>query len=127
MNKIVFYKNSQGYSDLKTYFDFLAAQGTKDSRVKLKKSKEFLILLMQHGRGIGEPYIKPLNTRYDLWELRPTNLRILFYCYNDTTFILLNYYLKKSNKTPIKEIKKAINIIKLIKERGFNEEDVWFD
>lgn len=36
----------------------------------------------------------------------------------DDTYILLNHFIKKTQKTPIKEIEKAKRIIKEIKERG---------
>jgi len=42
-----------------------------------------------------------------LWELRPLKNRIFFFCWKDDIFVLLHHFIKKSQKTPEKEIEKA--------------------
>jgi len=47
----------------------------------------------------------------DLYELRPTSDRIFFAYWKDNTFILLHYFVKKTQKTPVKEIEIANNYL----------------
>ena len=47
------------------------------------------------------------NGKSEIWELRPGNNRIFYFCYNDNIFVLLHYFRKKSQKTPRHEINKA--------------------
>lgn len=73
-------------------------------------------LLKEKGLLIGEPYIKHLQN--DIWELRPLRDRILFvYCENNT-FILLSIFIKKTQKTPQREIEKAKRLLKDYKNRS---------
>jgi len=44
----------------------------------------------------------------DVWELRPGNNRILYFYYQDNTFVLLHVFRKKTQKIPRREIEKAI-------------------
>jgi phage-related protein len=44
----------------------------------------------------------------DVWELRPGNNRIFYFCSCDNTFILLHSFRKKTQKTPRREIEKAL-------------------
>ena len=56
---------------------------------------------------VGEPIVKLLKMIFG--NLRPLNNRIFFFYFKDNKFILLHYFIKKTNKTPKKEIKKAKN------------------
>lgn len=69
---------------------------------------------------VGEPYIKHLDE--EIWELRPLRERILFAYYGKEQFVLLNYFIKKTKKTPKKEIEKAKKLLKEYKERGDDNE-----
>ncbi|MFQ8599957.1 MAG: type II toxin-antitoxin system RelE/ParE family toxin [Oscillospiraceae bacterium] len=53
----------------------------------------------------------------DLWELRPLENRIFFFYWRNDTFVLLHHFVKKSQKTPEKEIQKARNNMKDFLER----------
>ena len=44
----------------------------------------------------------------DIWELRPLNNRIFYAYYKDGKFILLHHFVKKTQKTPKKELEQAI-------------------
>jgi len=63
-------------------------------------------------------------TNTDIWELRPINGRILFAGWVNGSFILLHHFMKKTQKTPRKEIDKAKqelnNMIELIKDNNNN-------
>ena len=78
--------------------------------------KELGVKLIIRGRNgvrptpVGEslmPYIRRINN--DLWEKRPIRDRIFFFCFKDEKIVLLHYFIKKTNKTPRREIEKAIN------------------
>jgi phage-related protein len=43
----------------------------------------------------------------DIWELRPGRNRVLFFYHKDDTYVLLHHFLKKTQKTPRREIEKA--------------------
>ena len=53
-------------------------------------------MLKNRGTMIGEPFIKHLEG--DIWELRPLRDRILFAAWLDDGFILLHYFVKKTQK-----------------------------
>ena len=56
---------------------------------------------------VGEPIVKLLKMIFG--NLRPLNNRIFFFYFKDNKFILLHYFIKKTNKTPKKEIEEAKN------------------
>ena len=58
----------------------------------------------------------------EIWELRPLRNRILFasVCYNK--FILLNIFMKQTQKTPKGEIEKAKRLLKDYKDRSGKDE-----
>ena len=82
----------------------LANKRDKDSRIKLNKINDYIGALENKGLSLKEPYIKKIS--HNIWELRPLRYRILFTLVDDY-FLLLHYFIKSTNKTPIKEIEKA--------------------
>ena len=56
---------------------------------------------------VWEPIVKLLKMIFG--NLRPLNNRIFFFYFKDNKFILLHYFIKKTNKTPKKEIEEAKN------------------
>lgn len=84
--------------------------------LKLNIIRDYIKLLKQFGLSLGEPYIKHIED--DLWELRPIRDRIFFMVWHDNSFILLHHFLKKSQKTPRKEIEAAKRKINDLKSRG---------
>ena len=62
-------------------------------------------ILSRLGKSAGEPYIKHIDG--DIWELRPLKNRIFFVGYINDSFVLLHHFMKKTAKTPTKEIEKA--------------------
>ena len=53
-----------------------------------------------------------------IWELRPLNNRIFFFYWQDNKFVLLHHLIKKSQKTPTKEIERARSNLKDFLERS---------
>lgn len=122
MHKIYFYKDRSGREPVKAYIADLAARKDKDSRIKLNKIRDYVKALSEYGTQLGEPYIKHLDG--DIWELRPLRDRILFVAWNNNAFILLHQFMKKTQKTPVREIEKAKRELDDLKERGMdNEQD----
>ena len=107
MYKINFYQDAQGRQPVKEYMETLqaSADSSKDSRIKLKKIYEYLEVLERAGTMAGEPYVKHIQD--DLWELRPLRDRIFFFCLQGDKFILLHHFMKKTQRTPRREIEQA--------------------
>lgn len=117
MHAIYFYKDKQGNQSVLD----LARQDSKDSRIKLNKLNDYIELLSQHGTRAGQPYIKHLDA--EIWELRPLRDRILFVAWLDGSFVLLHHFVKKTQKTPRREIEEAKRELQDLKERGLRDEE----
>lgn len=85
--------------------DGLAVSGSKDNRIKLTKIRDYMKVLSLYGTRAGQPYVKHLEG--DIWELRPLRDRILFFCWDGKRFVLLHQFIKKTQKTPKKEIEQV--------------------
>lgn len=120
MYKISFYVDNKGKQPIKDYIDNLKLKKDKNSRINYEKIKLTLCLLEKYGFDVGMPYIKRIDK--DIWELRPIRNRILFFAYSSNEFILLHMFMKKTNKTPKKEIEIARNRMKLVVEGEKNNE-----
>ena len=63
------------------------------------------------------PYVKKLSGS-PLWEIRilgKNNIRILYISNSGNTIVALHGFIKKTQKTPIKEMETALNRLKLWK------------
>lgn len=98
------------------YKNYQWEKDSKDAKIKFEKIIAYIDLLEKNGLKLKEPYIKYLGK--EIWELRPLRDRILFAQIENNKFVLLNCFIKKTKKTPMKEIKKAIKCLKEIKIRG---------
>jgi phage-related protein len=121
MYTIRFYKDRRGKSPVAEYIKGLAEKKDKNSRVKLEKINDYLQALQEGGTHIGEPYVKHLAG--DIWELRPLRDRILYAAWNGQSFVLLHHFIKKTQKTPQWEIKKAKQNLADFRERSEDNED----
>lgn len=65
----------------------------------------YIRVLQEYGTRAGEPYVKHIEE--DIWELRPLDDRIFFFYFRENTFVLLHHFLKKTKKTPRREIEQA--------------------
>lgn len=85
--------------------DFLNSLNTKMKA----KTLRMISLLKQHGNELREPYSKPIGN--NIFELRIQQgndiARILYFFVIDKQIVLTNGFIKKSQKTPAKEILKA--------------------
>lgn len=121
VHAIYFYRHKQGNQSVLDYTRNLARLDSKYSRIKLNKLNDYIELLSQHGTRAGKPYIKHLDA--EVWELRPLRDRILFVAWLDGSFVLLHYFVKKTKKTPRREIEKAKRELQDLKERGLRDEE----
>lgn len=74
---------------------------SKKERARIDKIVE---LFSDHGFRLNEVYLKKLNNQ--IWELRPGNIRLLFGVV-DREAIIVHVFLKKTMKTPRREIELA--------------------
>ena len=100
--EVIFYKTSSNICPVK---DFLL-----DTDIKMRaKISSLLEILEDYGNLLREPYSKYL--RDGIFELRRQSgnniSRILYFFYCDNKIILTNGFIKKTNKTPRKEIELA--------------------
>ena len=78
--------------------------------------KDYMLLLDRYLYG-------QVSKEDEIWELRPLRNRILFVAWFDGSFVLLHHFVKKTQKTPRREIEKAKRELKDLKERGLSDEE----
>ena len=107
MYKVIFYRNKNDKSEIVEYLDELKKKGTtsKSERINRNKILAYIGALEKYGTRIGEPVVKHIDG--DIWELRPLDNRIFFFYWKDNKYVLLHHFIKKTNKTPPREIKTA--------------------
>lgn len=115
MHKIIFYVDRKGNSPLLRYINELETSKSKDSRIKLTKIREYVKALAVNGTYLPDRYVKHLEG--EIWELRPINDRILFAGWANGAFVLLHSFVKKTQKTPKREIEQAKRELADFKER----------
>lgn len=102
-----FYQKENG--DIPVY-DFLQALPAK---LQAKAFSE-IELLERCGTALKEPYAKPIaGKKYQgLWELRirfaSDSVRIFYFIFFGSTFVLLHGFKKKTMRTPLKELERAL-------------------
>lgn len=116
MHKVCFYKDKDGNEPVAKYIEALAQKKDKDSRIKLNKIRDYIKILSEYGTQAGEPYVKHLDG--EIWELRPLRDRILFVGWVNGSYVLLHQFMKKTQKTPAREIEKAKRELADMIERG---------
>ena len=86
-------------------------QQPMDTKAQFRK----LVAKLEEDGFLVPPYGKKLVGYENLFELRIVSggsVRV-FYCYRDTEFVLgVSGFVKKVQKTPLQEIKKALKIIR---------------
>lgn len=118
MFEVVFYRDREGKSEISDYLDELEKKSETDKNARVNKDKilAYMIALGKYGTRIGKPFVK--HVEGDLWELRPLKNRIFFFYWKDNRYVLLHHFIKKTQKTPKKEIEKAKSNLKDYLERN---------
>ena len=100
--EVEFYETTDGDKPAK---DFLISL---DNKMRAKMAS-MISLLQENGYNLREPYSKHLSE--GIFELRAKvgsdNTRVLYFFYIDRRVILTNGFVKKTKKTPLKELEKA--------------------
>lgn len=107
MYTIEFYEKANGESSVWEFLEQLRAKAAsnKDARIQYKQLTMYIELLQINGTHLTENVTKYLED--EIWELRPGNNRVFYFCYENDTFVLLHQFRKKSQKTPRRELEKA--------------------
>ena len=116
MYEVTFYTDRKGKSPVLDFIVELAAKKDKDSRIRADKINDYIEALSEHGATLGEPYMKKIGGK--IWELRPLSDRIMFAAWTGKGYVLLNHFVKKTQKTPPAEIEKAKRLLKDFLERS---------
>ena len=107
MYTIEFYEKENGDCAVWEFLETLRVKsGTnKDARIQFKQISMYIELLKINGTHLSENITKHLAE--DIWELRPGNNRVFYFCVENDKFVLLHQFRKKSQKTPRREIEQA--------------------
>jgi phage-related protein len=107
MHEVLIFENRRGESTVKERITELKNKSAKDknARIALNKILEYVAVLERCGTRAGEKFTKHIEG--DIWELRPLNDRIFFFCWIRNRIILLHCFRKKTQKTPKREIEQA--------------------
>jgi phage-related protein len=87
----------------------------KSARIRLRAISRYMSLLEESGTQMGFPAVRHIEG--DIWELRPIDDRIFFAYWKDNVFVLLHHYVKKSQKTPKRELDQAKRNLRVYLER----------
>jgi phage-related protein len=120
MWEVEFFENNKGEIPVKDFLDSII-----DVKLKAKMVKE-IELLEEFGSQLREPHTKPINdNRGSMFELRAkqsTNIsRVFFFFVRGKKIILLNGFVKKSEKTPKTHINLAFKYKKEYEKRCKDE------
>ena len=109
MFQVEFYEDASGYSDVREFLEELRQQiaKNKDARIQYQQLVMYIELLQRHGTQLSNNIVKLITD--DIWELRPGNNRDFFFYFRDDIYVLLHHFRKKSQQTPVREIRKAQN------------------
>lgn len=107
MYTVEFYEDSDGRSELWEFLEELRLKSafSKDARIQHKQISLYIQLLEDNGTRLNDKITKHIDE--DIWELRPGNNRVLYFYFENDTFVLLHQFRKKTQKTPKREIEKA--------------------
>jgi phage-related protein len=105
---IEFYETADGFSNVIELLESLRskAKSVKDARIQYGQLARYIELLSINGTNLPTDIVKHLGE--DIWELRPGFNRVFFFYYENDTYVLLHHFRKKTQKTPRREIDKAI-------------------
>ena len=78
--------------------------------------QDYINILQAYGNTIGAPVMKHLDG--EIWELRPLRDRVLFAGVVGGRYVLLHQFVKKTQKTPKREIEQAKRELEDFKRRS---------
>ena len=104
---IEFYYDANGESDIYNSLIKLEEKSlsNKNARIQYRQVSLFIELLSRNGTNLPDNITKHIED--EIWELRPGKNRVLYFFFKDNKYVLLHHFVKKTQKTPKKEILKA--------------------
>ena len=108
MYEVINYTTASGRDLVQDHMKRLAAQHKVNEVVTIRSYVEQLSEFGLKLEDIKPTSIKSLHNN-GLYELRPKNNRIIFFCFEQNKIVLLHAFSKKTRKTPQPEIVNAIN------------------
>lgn len=107
MNRvIIYYKTAAGKCPVQDFIDFL--------NPKVQQKILWTLKLLKEIDRLKKPYFEKLVNTDDIWECRikfaSDIFRIFFFFDNNSVVILTHGFIKKTNKTPPEQIKRAENL-----------------
>lgn len=111
--QVIYYIDAQGKNPVSEFLDTLSDN---------QQSKILRILnnIKDYGLTSIIPHVKKLSGT-PLWEIRilgGDNIRVFYVVPNRLRVVVLHGFIKKKQKTPIKEIEIALNRFKLFQKEG---------
>ena len=104
------------------YLRKLSKQKGKDSRINPGKIQDYIKVLEREGTRAGEPFVKKVDDKDTIWELRPLGNRIFFVAWIENSFVLLHVFQKQTQKTPPRQIEQARREVRDLRKRGVEDE-----
>lgn len=123
MHDIRFYRDPDGVQPAKEYLKDLQKQNGKNARIQARQIASYIQLLAEYGLSLSRNIIDKVNDKYNIWELRPGSNRVFFVAWINGMFVLLHAFPKKTQKTPKREIERAIREVMDLRERGLGEDE----
>jgi Phage-related protein len=108
MFTVKFYTDKKGRQPIQEVLNELRDKAitNKDARIQYEKILVYIRALRTYGTRLGEPKVK--HIRDSLWELRPLKHRVFFFHWQGNQLVFLHHFVKKTQKTPRKEIGQAL-------------------
>ena len=105
MYQILLYETPAGNIPLNKFIIDLAKQHKTEKIISLKDMLDDLKIM---GLDIDKKHKKAIKyITEQIYELRPDNVRVFFFMFDDDKIIILHGFEKKTQKTPKREIDKA--------------------
>jgi phage-related protein len=99
MWSIVFYTDHRGKCPPLEFIEGLPMMEQAKIRNTLRLLKEF-------GTNLDMPHARSVQGK--LWELRPGDIRLFYFAFNNQQFVILHGYRKQGTKAPDREIAMAL-------------------
>ncbi len=99
---VEFYRDPDGHEPVKSFFNSLP----RSARAKVVRT---LALLKEYGVLLKEPYTRQVKGKIRELRIKDSqgNVRVFYFTHTGKRFILLHGFVKKTEKTPVREIETA--------------------
>lgn len=99
--QVIFYTTARGESPVREFIENLPDKKQSDIYQRLK-------VLQDYGLKLTFPLVKKLEGTDKMWELRIGQYRIFYSPISNHRFLLIHGIIKKTQKTPRKDIELAV-------------------